>query len=75
MSHPVRVRGLKPTCTYSSRSKKLSHPVRVRGLKHHPQHILDRLYPSHPVRVRGLKLGLHAQTQHQESRTPCGCVG
>ena len=33
MSHPVRVRGLKPRSIYPSLNQLQSHPVRVRGLK------------------------------------------
>ena len=34
MSHPLRVRGLKPKCVEEAENKIMSHPLRVRGLKH-----------------------------------------
>ena len=56
MSHPVRVRGLKPSYYSNHTIHTMSHPVRVRGLKQDFESRLDELMKSHPVRVRGLKL-------------------
>ncbi len=57
MSHPVRVRGLKPTIVVRLDGYSQSHPVRVRGLKLQPAVIKNEMDQSHPVRVRGLKPG------------------
>ena len=56
MSHPVRVRGLKPYPPYANTQLTESHPVRVRGLKHAITPPTTQRLKSHPVRVRGLKL-------------------
>ena len=55
LSHPSRVRGLKPEAEDKSFKQLWSHPSRVRGLK--PAHHLDYTdhLESHPSRVRGLK--------------------
>ena len=55
MSHPVRVRGLKPFVQSWRIKDEKSHPVRVRGLKHSFYVMIYGNVPSHPVRVRGLK--------------------
>jgi len=56
MSHPVRVRGLKPVGAESVIGRLASHPVRVRGLKLIQVTMsYDSGGWSHPVRVRGLK--------------------
>ena len=54
-SHPVRVRGLKPSLRSCMASRSASHPVRVRGLKLGMLLRTQRNWQSHPVRVRGLK--------------------
>jgi len=56
MSHPARVRGLKPIAGSKVSGANLSHPARVRGLKPfvHAQY-LPVSKTSHPARVRGLK--------------------
>ena len=55
MSHPSRVRGLKPSESFTSALAPVSHPSRVRGLKLLYQIVqMERLW-SHPSRVRGLK--------------------
>ena len=56
MSHPVRVRGLKPLLLHHPRKPAGSHPVRVRGLKPAVADNNAISGVSHPVRVRGLKL-------------------
>ena len=55
-SHPVRVRGLKPSLSRLKTFLLMSHPVRVRGLKLGRGLRLPLRLRSHPVRVRGLKL-------------------
>ena len=55
MSHPLRVRGLKPARWLARFLRRLSHPLRVRGLKRLHLSIRHRFMTSHPLRVRGLK--------------------
>jgi len=58
VSHPVRVRGLKPYANIFEPRAAASHPVRVRGLKLNTINKPPVKHWSHPVRVRGLKPGL-----------------
>ena len=54
-SHPVWVRGLKPTSWSQQEVKEMSHPVWVRGLKQQKNIQPYGFESSHPVWVRGLK--------------------
>ena len=74
-SHPVWVRGLKPTKNMGQHRLLWSHPVWVRGLKLVAQGYDCRQAGSHPVWVRGLKLLAPDSLGNQlQGRTPCGCV-
>ena len=55
-SHPMRVRGLKPTSSKTIQERAVSHPMRVRGLKLYLGKASQGVLESHPMRVRGLKL-------------------
>ena len=55
LSHPMRVRGLKPMSKHLLFNRKVSHPMRVRGLKLHLLMSVVLPFMSHPMRVRGLK--------------------
>ena len=76
MSHPVRVRGLKPSSRTSSTVCIRSHPVRVRGLK---PGLLCPGYQRGSVAPRAgawveTDTGI-SQAEAIRCRTPCGCVG
>ena len=55
VSHPTRVRGLKPDLKRFRVPSRGSHPTRVRGLKRATCARYVRRGWSHPTRVRGLK--------------------
>jgi len=74
MSHPVRVRGLKPLTLDAITLVDMSHPVRVRGLKPLTLDAITLVDMSHPVRVRGLKHDRRSDRHPLTCRTPCGCV-
>ncbi len=75
LSHPVRVRGLKPARVPYAGGSRRSHPVRVRGLKLGSRSEAGVAIRSHPVRVRGLKHLVFVLGTMDHRRTPCGCVG
>ncbi len=75
MSHPMRVRGLKPPIKEKTWQLKASHPMRVRGLKRR----------NYAQQLREEKVAPHAgawiETDYIKAnlaeigcRTPCGCV-
>ena len=55
VSHPARVRGLKPETRARQAQGFKSHPARVRGLKLMTRKHIAIRGMSHPARVRGLK--------------------
>ena len=52
MSHPLRVRGLKPDEERFVHHAELSHPLRVRGLKLNITPVHLNPVTSHPLRMR-----------------------
>ena len=55
MSHPLRVRELKPVTVICADTRIQSHPLRVRELKHVDSTGRAEVFLSHPLRVRELK--------------------
>ena len=72
-SHPVWVRGLKPSCAVCL--YRLAVAPRVGAWIETAFASLVLVLPSsHPVWVRGLKQVEKTQMEALYSRTPCGCV-
>ena len=74
MSHPLRVRELKPDTLFLSDYLPVSHPLRVRELKRLNSEIWKSAAVSHPLRVRELKLLLLLSLPILNGRTLYGCV-